>query len=214
MNQHYVGSFLATVHGDYESAIKEANMYLQKRPEDYRGYMVLALTYEAQGKKELAAANWEETIKRNSMDLDALYNLCVDLYILEDSVRLRKYCAQAIPLFRLATVRHPDDEDLSINLIWLLTVGGHGDEACRRMDLRIKPPGDTPKNLVYAACVYALNNNVQQAMNLLRAAVQKGDILKLALDQPPLKNLRSLPEYQALLKRQKEALAKKKQTNG
>ncbi len=215
VNHHFFGSWLATVHGDYESAIKEANMYLQKRPDDYRGYMVLALAYDSQGKYDLAAANWEEAAKRNSMHLHFLYNLCASLYNLEDSLRLKKYCSQAIPLYRLATIRHPDDLDLSNDLTWFLTVSGdNGDEACRRIDERIKPPGDTPGMLVYAACVHALNNNTQHAMELLKMAVKKGNILKLLLDQPPLKNLRSLPEYQALLKTQKEALAKNKKKNG
>jgi tetratricopeptide (TPR) repeat protein len=210
VNHHFFGSWLATVHGDYETAVTEANIYLQKRPEDYRGYMVLALAYDAQNKYELAAANWEETVKRNSMNIDALFSLNINLYRISDTLRLKKYSTQAVPLYRLAAIRHPDDKSLSTQLTWLLAASGNGDEACRRVDEQIKPPGDTPGNLYFAACVYALNNNRERAMELLNMSVQKGDILIMNFDQLALKNLRPLPEFQALVKAKNAAAAKKK----
>jgi TolB-like protein/uncharacterized protein YlzI (FlbEa/FlbD family) len=206
---HFVASWLATVHRDFDRAIKEATIYRGKRPEDARGYRVLGLAYAQSGRHSLASDNFIEDIKRNPMADQDMLMLLLNLWSSRDTVRLRQYAAQAITLFNASLARHPDDFSLSNNSIPLaLVFTGRGDEACKIMDDLIKTPNIDSKYILNAAAINALSLKPARAMELVKMYIAKEGILTVDFERPFFDNIRSLPEFQSLVK-EKEAKTKK-----
>jgi tetratricopeptide (TPR) repeat protein len=209
---HFVASWLATQHRDFETAIREAKIYLQKRPQDARGYRVLGLAYHAEGKLDLAVLNFEEDLKRNPLNMGEMGTIYDDLYRSGDTASLKRFATQVLPLFESAVMRNPENRELESRYIWMLFASGRGDEAGRRMDNFIKPPFDNPNGMEDAVELFAMNKNTVHAMELLRDVVKRiniADTNSWNLNEKELVNLRPLPEFQELLKHQKEAVAKK-----
>ncbi len=209
---HFVASWLASQHKDYETAIQEAKNYLQKRPDDGRGYRALALAYDNNGRHDLAVTYWQEDLKRNPLALSEMNSIFTDLVLINDTVALNKFITQALPVYEAALIKNPDRRDLEYYYIFMLSRSGRGDEACRRMDNYIKPPFDTPGDIEDAVEVFAMNGKTVHAMDLLRSVINRiniADTAKFNLTEKELANLRPLPEFQVLVKKQKEAVAKK-----
>ena len=206
---YFVGSWIATVHDDFDRAVKEATIYLAKRPGDAKGYRVLGLAYAQSGRHSLASDNFIEDLKRNPMDKDDMFLLLITLWFARDTVRLKEYATQAIPLFEASLLRHPDDPSLSNNSMPLaLVFAGRGDEACKRMDDLLKTPNINPNYILNAAAINSLSRKPAHAMELMENYIAKQGILKVDFDRPFFDNIRSLPEFQALVK-EKETKAKK-----
>ncbi len=209
---HFVASWLASQHKDYETAIQEAKNYLQKRPDDGRGYRALALAYDNNGRHDLAVTYWQEDLKRNPLALSEMNSIFTDLVLINDTVALNKFIMQALPVYEAVLIKNPDRRDLEYYYIFMLSRSGRGDEACRRMDNYIKPPFDTPGDIEDAVEVFAMNKNTTHAMELLRNVIKRiniADTNNFNLNEKELASLRPLPEFQVLVKKQKEAVAKK-----
>lgn len=206
---HFVASWLATVHGDFDRAIKEATIYLAKWPGDARGYRVLGLAYAQSGRHNLAADNFIEDLKRNPMDKDDMFLLMINLWFARDTIRLKEYATQAIPLFEASLARHPDDPSVSNNSMPLaLVFAGRPDEACKRMDDLIGTPKIAPSYILNAAAINSLSLKPARAMELMKIYIAKQGILAVDFDRPFFDNIRSLPEFQTLAK-EKETKTKK-----
>lgn len=135
-----------------------------------------------------------------------------DLYRSGDTASLKRFATQVLPLFESAVMRNPENRELESRYIWMLFASGRGDEAGRRMDNFIKPPFDNPNGMEDAVELFAMNKNTAHAMELLRDVVKRiniADTNSWNLNEKELVNLRPLPEFQELLKHQKEAVAKK-----
>lgn len=205
---HFVASWLATVHGDFDRAIKEATIYLAKRPGDARGFRVLGLAYAQSGRYNLASDNFIEDLKRNPMDKDDMFLLMINLWFARDTLRLKEYATLAIPLFEASLARHPDDRSVSNNSIPLaLVFVGRGDEACKRMDDLLKTPNIDPRYILNAAAINALSGKLDRAMELIRSKIAKSGVQHVDFERPFFDNIRSFPEFRKWVK-QKEAMTK------
>ena len=204
---HFVGSWLATVHNDFDRAIKEAMIFREKRPEDRRAYRLLGLAYLQSKRYNLAVDNFIEDMKRAPMDKDDMHILLFSLWCARDTVRLRQYATQAINLFESYLTRHPDDAPVSNNSLPLaLVFSGRGDEACKRMEDLVRSTSSDPQYLMPAAAIHSLSNKPIRAIELLKMHIAKVGIRNVDFTGPFLDNIRSMPEFQALVKEKAEKM--------
>ena len=206
---HYVASWIATVHHNYDQAITEASIYLTKQPARSGGYYLLALAYTLAKQFALGADNFIEDLKRDPTDVQEWFLMLCDLWDAKDTVRLRKYSAESIPIYEAYLERHPDDKSvrnnsIPLSLVWI----GRGDEACKRMEALIKTPNVDSQYYLNTAAINALSGNLDRAMQLMRERVARAGVQSVDFDRGFFDNIRNLPEFQAWVK-QKEALTKK-----
>lgn len=207
---HFVASWIAHQRGNYELSIREAKLNLAKSPDYARGYSVLALAYNELGRHELAASNLEEALKRNPLGEESMYSLLLTLMDLRDTVRLKKYAEEAVTIFKAAILRHPNNRMRWLGLPLALVLTGKGEEASQLLDEILKRPDTDGRNYSWAAGMNALAGRHTHAMELLKKAVAMGGILKFDFTWKFFDNMRSLPEFQTLVKQQAEAKAKMK----
>ncbi len=206
---HFVASWLATVHKDFDRAIKEATVYREKRPEDFRAYRLLGLAYAQSGRYSIAADNFIEDLKRNPMGKDDMGMLLFSLWSARDTVRLRQHATHAIQLFNSYITRHPDAAGVGNNSLPLaLVFAGRGDEACKRMEQLIKTPGVDSQYFLNTAAISALSGKLERAMEIMRQEVQRLGVQNVDFERGFFDNIRHFPEFKAWEK-QKEALSKK-----
>ncbi len=206
---HFVGSWIATVHGDFDRAVAEATAYINKRPRESRGYYVLGLAYFQTKQYELSAQNFMEVLKREPVNMHSRLMGMLTLWFARDTVQLRQFSSQAIPIFEAWMTRHPDDKQVRNNSIPLALVwSGRGDEACKRMEQLIKTKGVDSQYFLNSAAINALSGKLDRAMELMRQEVARLGVQKVDFERGFFDNIRNLPEFQAWVK-QKEALTKK-----
>jgi len=209
VHSHFVGSWIATVHGDFDKSIAEATAYIKKRPRQSNGYYVLGLAYINTKQYELSAQNFMEVLKRDPANMQSRFLAMLSLWCARDTVRLQQFSSQAIPIFEAWLTRHPDDKPVRNNSIPLALVwSGRGDEACKRMEQLIKTQGVDSEYFLNTAAISALSGKLDRAMELMRQEVTRLGIKKVDFDRPFFDNIRHFPEFQAWEK-QKEALTKK-----
>ncbi len=205
---HFVGSWLATVHDDYDRAIAEATSYIQKQPRAARGYHVLGLSYFRMEQYSLAADNFAEYVKRCPISDYNRFLLILSLWMAHDTVRLRQSASQAIPVFEASLARHPDDKDVRNNSIPLALVwAGRGDEACKQMEELLKTPNVDSMYVLNTAAINALSGKLDRAMEIMRGKIARAGVQSVDFERPFFDNIRQFPEFQAWVK-QKEALTK------
>jgi tetratricopeptide (TPR) repeat protein len=205
---HFVGSWLANIHGDYDRAITEATSYIRKQPREATGYHVLGLSYFRMKQFNLAADNFAEYVKRCPISDYDRFLLLLSLWKAHDTVRLRQCASQAIPVYQASLARHPDDKDLRNNSIPLALVwAGRGDEACDQMEALLKTPNVDSEYVLNTAAINALSGKRDRAMQIMRAKIARSGVQSVDFERPFFDNLRQLPEFQTWVK-QKEAVTK------
>jgi TolB-like protein len=206
---HYVASWIATCHRDFDRAITEASIFITKEPSREGGYFLLGLAYTESKQHALAADNFIEDLKR---DPSATYDrimLLIQLWAAKDTLRLREYSVESLPIFEAWLARHPEDKDVRNNSIPLALVwAGRGDEACKRMEALLASPGVDSQYVLNTAAINALSGKTERAMDIMRGKVVKSGVKSVDFERPFFDNIRSLPEFKTWVK-QKEALTKK-----
>lgn len=206
---HFVGSWIASVHGDFDRAVAEATAYIKKRPRESKGYYVLGLAYFQTRQYEQSAQNFMEVLKREPVNMHSRFMAMLNLWFARDTVQLRQFSSQAIPIFKAWMTKHPDDKEVRNNSIPLALVwSGRGDEACMRMEQLIKTPGVDSQYFLNTAAINALSGKLDRAMELMRQEVARLGVKNVDFDRGFFDNIRNFPEFQAWVK-QKEALTKK-----
>ena len=206
---HFVASWIATVHGDFDKSIIEATAFIKKRPRESSGFYVLGLAYINTKQYQLSAQNFMEVLKRDPANMQSRFLAMFSLWCVRDTARLQQFSSQAIPIFEAWLTRHPDDKNVRNNSIPLALVwSGRGDEACKRMEQLIKTSGVDSEYFLNTAAISALSGKLDRAMELMRQEVSRLGIKKVDFDRLFFDNIRHFPEFQAWEK-QKEALTKK-----
>ncbi|MBS1903817.1 MAG: TIR domain-containing protein [Bacteroidetes bacterium] len=206
---HFVGSWIATVHHDYDRAISEATAYLKKQPRRSGGYYLLALAYATSKQYGLAADNFLESLKRDPTAPQDRFMVLYCLWFAHDTVRLHQQAAASIPIFEAWLKWHPDDKSVSNNSIPLALVwSGRGDEACKRMEDLLRTPNVDSQYVLNTAAISALSGKLDRAMEIMRGKIARSGVQSVDFERPFFDNLRNLPEFQSWVK-QKEALPKK-----
>jgi len=203
---HYVASWIATCHRDFDRAIAEASAFIAKQPKRAGGYALLGLVYAVSNQHALAADNFIEEIRRAPTVMGDHLQILIQLWFARDTLRLRKYSAESLPVFQAWLTHHPDDKDVRNTSIPLALVwAGRGDEACKQMESLLTSPQIDTEDVVEAAWINALSGHLDRAMQIIKQEVTKRGIQSVNFKLPFLDNIRNFPEFQAWVK-QKEAL--------
>ncbi|MDP4230575.1 MAG: FlgO family outer membrane protein [Bacteroidota bacterium] len=206
---HYIASWIASVHHNYDQAIAEASTYLKKQPTRPGGYYLLGLAYELTDQHGMAADNLIEDLKRDPTAIDDRILLLRCLWNARDTMRLRQQSSEALPIFDAWLKRHPDDKDVRNNSIPLALVwSGRGDEACKRMEDLLRTPNVDSQYVLNTAAINALSGKLDRAMEIMRKKISTSGVQSVDFERTFFDNLRSFPEFQAWVK-QKKALTKK-----
>lgn len=206
---HYIASWIASVHHDYDRAIAEASTYLKKQPTRPGGYYLLGLAYEMADQHAMAADNLVEDLKRDPTAMGDRILLLRCLWNARDTVRLRQQSSEALQVFDTWLKRHPDDKDVRNNSIPLALVwSGRGDEACKRMEDLLRTPNVDSQYVLNTAAINALSGKLDRAMEIMRKKISTSGVQSVDFERTFFDNLRGFPEFQAWVK-QKKALPKK-----
>ncbi len=184
----------------FEEGIKFAQQAIKRKPDCDGAYFVLARAYVASGHPEKVVAIIEAALAANGDD----YNVYVPLMVAleragdkEAAGRLRQRCLEALEQ-QLSLV--PEDVRarilLASNLAWL----GRNDEAAQALQIAIAlRPNDA--NILYnAACTYAILQNKQEALSLLKKLDEMGHLNKgYARQDSDFECLHGDPEFEGLL---------------
>ncbi|MGA3055726.1 MAG: protein kinase [Candidatus Korobacteraceae bacterium] len=184
----------------FEEGIKFAQQAIKRKPDCDGAYFVLARAYIASGHPEKVVAITEAALAANGDD----YNVYVPLMVAlersgdkEAAGRLRQRCLETLEQ-QLSLV--PEDVRarilLASNLAWL----GRNEEAAQALQIAIAlRPNDA--NILYnAACTYAILQNKQEALGLLKKLDEMGHLNKgYARQDSDFERLHGDPEFEALL---------------
>jgi serine/threonine protein kinase/thioredoxin-like negative regulator of GroEL len=184
----------------YDEAIRDARQAIDLKRDCAGAYNVLARAYFSSDRWQEAADLAERALECNGDDYNVfnpLINALERLGQIEASHRLHRLRMQVLQqqIERVA-------EDVRARILLATTHASFGDEPAATRELQIAValrPNDS--NILYnAACVYGLFQKKQEALDLLRKAVQVGyhNFDWLARD-PDLACLHGHPEFQALL---------------
>ena len=184
----------------FEEGIKFAQQAIKRKPDCDGAYFVLARAYIASGHPEKVVAITEAALAANGDD----YNVYVPLMVAlersgdkEAAGRLRQRCLETLEQ-QLSLV--PEDVRarilLASNLAWL----GRNEEAAQALQIAIAlRPNDA--NILYnAACTYAILQNKQEALSLLKKLDEMGHLNKgYARQDSDFERLHGDAEFEALL---------------
>jgi non-specific serine/threonine protein kinase len=184
----------------FEEGIRFAQQAIKRKPDCDGAYFVLARAYIASGHPEKVIAITDAALAANGDD----YNVYVPLMVAtersgdtEGARRLRQRCLEALEQ-QLSLV--PEDVRarilLASNLAWL----GKNEEAAQALQIAIAlRPNDA--NILYnAACTYAILQNKQEALRLLKKLDEMGHLNKgYARQDSDFECLHGDPEFEALL---------------
>jgi non-specific serine/threonine protein kinase len=184
----------------FEEGIRFAQQAIKRKPDCDGAYFVLARAYIASGHPEKVIAITDAALAANGDD----YNVYVPLMVAtersgdtEGARRLRQRCLDALEQ-QLSLV--PEDVRarilLASNLAWL----GKNEEAAQALQIAIAlRPNDA--NILYnAACTYAILQNKQEALRLLKKLDEMGHLNKgYARQDSDFECLHGDPEFEALL---------------
>ena len=184
----------------FEEGIRFTQQAIKRKPDCDGAYFVLARAYIASGHPEKVVAITEAALAANGDD----YNVYVPLMVAlersgdkEAAGRLRQRCLEALQQ-QLSLV--PEDVRarilLASNLAWL----GRNEEAAQALQIAIAlRPNDA--NILYnAACTYAILQNKQEALGLLKKLDEMGHLNKgYARQDSDFECLHGDPEFEALV---------------
>jgi tetratricopeptide (TPR) repeat protein len=186
--------------GNYEEARKEFESALRLNPSLFEAHYFYGRVCLAEGKLDEAAHLLAEAAKLNPADYQAL---CVGAGVLRGLGRQAEAESAYRRGLRAATQHlevHPDDARALYLGAQAWSQLGQPDRALEwaRRALDIEP--DEPQILYNVACVYALQNKIDEALGCLEQAVQHGYHHKAWIEHDAdLNPLRADPRYQALL---------------
>ncbi|MGA3315427.1 MAG: protein kinase [Candidatus Korobacteraceae bacterium] len=184
----------------FEEGIRFVQQAIKRKADCDGAYFVLARAYIASGHPEKVSAITDAALAANGDD----YNVYVPLMVAaersgdtEGARRLRQRCLEALEQ-QLSLV--PEDVRarilLASNLAWL----GRNEEAAAALQIAIAlRPNDA--NILYnAACTYAILQNKQEALRLLKKLDEMGHLNKgYARQDSDFEGLHGDPEFEALL---------------
>jgi non-specific serine/threonine protein kinase len=186
----------------YDEAEREFQRAIQLNPKLFEAYYFFARACQQQGKSEEATRYFELASEANPEDYQAPSLLASIYRGLKRHEEYQRTCRRALQLAERHLELHPDDaraQYMAANALCQLGKKEQSLEAAKRA-LAIDP--EEPATLYNVACVYALQDQIEPAIECLEKAIQHGFGHKEWIEHDSdLDSLRSHPSFQALLAR-------------
>ena len=185
---------------DFAQAEREFDIAIRSNPSLYEAYYFYGRACFAAGKKEEAAQWFGEAVRVNPDDYQArsLRGLCYRaMGEIEKCVESRR---DAFRVIERHVALHPDDARAIYMGANCLADLGQRERSLQWADRALAVDPEESSILYNVACNYALNNELEKAMDCLEKAVRHGFGHKAWIkNDPDLKDLRTHARYQALL---------------
>ncbi|MEA2489371.1 MAG: eukaryotic-like serine/threonine-protein kinase [Acidobacteriota bacterium] len=187
--------------GQYEQALRTFSQSLQRRP-TYEAYGNVGTSLYFLGRYAEAAAAYEKAVELAPNEYVIWQNLGEAYSRLPDGAARAKVAFQrAVDLGSAALQVNPRDPATHAALALCFAKLGEPDRARRSIEtaLRLDPAGLSTK--YKAAKIAAMRNDPEQAMKLLRQAIEGGYSIPEAAHEPEFATLRERPDFRQLMHR-------------
>ena len=185
---------------NFDEAEREFDMAIRSNSNLYEAYYFYGRACFAASKKEEAARWFEEAVRVNPDDYQArsLRGLCYRaMGQIEKCVESRR---DALRVIERHVALHPDDARAIYMGANCLAELGQRERSLQWAGRALAVDPEESSILYNVACNYALNNELEKAMDCLEKAVRNGFGHKAWIENDPdFKDLRTHPRYQALL---------------
>ncbi|MDP4218962.1 MAG: FlgO family outer membrane protein [Bacteroidota bacterium] len=202
---HFVLATIARVRGQLDTAIKEAKLFAEMKPENAENISALSFLgniYYERGEFDLAATYLEHAVQNNITDLSA-WSILIDCYqALGDTAKRNRYIDESIPLYELYLEKNPAVSGVRVQFALNLANRDLKEEAHRQIALILKAT-DVPPVIYYnIACTYSRLKEIKPALEMLKKSFEKGYNPGEAVNKDPdFANIRDLPEFKEIAKR-------------
>ena len=185
---------------NFDEAEREFDMAIRSNSNLYEAYYFYGRACFAASKKEEAARWFEEAVRVNPDDYQArsLRGLCYRaMGQIEKCVESRR---DALRVIERQVALHPDDARAIYMGANCLAELGQREQSLQWAGRALAVDPEESSILYNVACNYALNNELEKAMDCLEKAVRNGFGHRAWIENDPdFKDLRTHPRYQVLL---------------
>jgi tetratricopeptide (TPR) repeat protein len=193
-------AFLHYGHKQYDLAIRDAQMAIERKRDCEGAYFVLGLSLNLSDRLEEAARLVDLAIEFNGDDYNVYvpyHTTCIRLGDIDRAARLHNQLSHVLQ-------RHlewaPENARARVLLSSFLATSGERESALQELQKAIAYSPNDAGTLINAACTYALLGSTKEALATLKKAVANGyrHADTIARD-PDFMSLRNEPEFQAIL---------------
>jgi adenylate cyclase len=204
-----VRSVLARTLGNYAEAIELADRATTLDPEYALGFDALGFAYKSAGDPKKAAEALEKYTLLRISDRSAHFALLSALNELGDASLLEAAAKRALPLYQRHIHLNPDDINSQVHYANILYWAGNREQSlnvARELSSLTNLDGAAVYNL---ACLLVKGGSNKDALLTLARSIERGflDIETFRRD-PDLASLRGTPEFEELMKKLEEKIAK------
>lgn len=189
------------INGEKEKAIETARKIIQKTPKQPLGYSVTGFMCIDSGTLSEAATLFEQALAINPGLLRERGNLMACYYHLGDKQTFKNTVIGSVPYYEQYLVLHPDDQSIRVQLMIALESIDRHDLANREAERLLAMPEVFGNTYYQISSVYARQGHVDKAIELLKKAAEKGQVIiqELRIDKDFFGNLQVLPHFEQLV---------------
>ncbi len=197
---HSALGFACVMAGESEEAQRELRLAIQIDHEEWLAHRLLGGLFARIGNFESASPLLQRAIVLNPTHIgsyDHLYGVLCRLDRYEEAIGVAD---RGIAMARKHLHAVPDDQEARVHLALLLARMGLEAEARTAADEACAKAPKDPYTLFHTACVFALIEDPERAIELLHEAQARGFYLQVeTLRNPDLESLRGRPDFQKLI---------------
>ena len=199
---HLARASIARLQDNMDTAIRETNIMLMIRPEDYGAHSFIGMMYYEHGNFDMAVAHLEKAVQQNITGL-ATWSILIDCFgALGDTAKRNRYIDESLPLYELYLEKNSADAGTRVHYALSLANRGLKDRAHEQITLILKSTYINPIVYYNIACVYSILNEPKPAIAMLSKGFDNGfnpgESIKT---DPDFKNIRETPEFKEIAKR-------------
>jgi tetratricopeptide (TPR) repeat protein len=200
---HLARMQIARMQGQTDSALQQANMLLEKQPDNISAHAFMGSIYYEKRDFYRAASHLERAVQKNITDLVS-WSLLIDSYqAIGDTVKRNRFIDESIPLYELFLEKNPAIVSVRVHYALNLANRRLREKAHEQIAQVTKSTSIGPADYYNLACVYSQLGEAKPAIEMIKKTISLGNHPgpSLATD-PDLINLHSNPEFKEIMKKE------------